>query len=326
MGGWGGVKQAGHSDTSSEPRRRRVISGPLGVALVLMGLVLLMGVGLYYGYGIRARSQLDRLNFIVEDAALVPLATDPVAAVAVQPSSYAIGSSSGQVLSAAVSANPDPVSGPGPVNGAGSDYLAPAHVAAYPGAQMHPKYWGHPMWAGSDLFTYRESGLPDGFRLVSESDIITSPSTAGNATHIRIPIIGVDSAVEELAILQLGDSRAYETPKNVVGHIPQTPNPAEPGTGWYFGHLESPIKGEGNVFAKLPDIPEYLRNGDPVYVAINGEDAELLYQVTRTQVLHQSELQLHDVGGSTIILVACVPRLVYDHRLLVTAKLVGVNN
>ena len=291
-----------------------------------MGLVLLLGVGLYYGYGLRARSQLDRLNFTVADASLDPLATDPVALAAVKSSSYAAGPSTSQAPPAAASANPDASSGPGPVNGTDPDNLAPAYAAAYPGAQMHPKYWGHPMWAGSDLFTYRESGLPEGFRLVSESDIITGPNTAGNASHIRIPVIGVDSAVEELAILELGDSRAYQTPKNVVGHIPQTPNPAEPGTGWYFGHLESPIKGEGNVFAKLPEIPDHLRNGDPVYVAIEGDGAELLYQVTRTQVLHQTELQLHDVGGSTIILVACVPRLVYDHRLLVTAKLVGVNN
>ena len=296
------------------------------MTLVLMGLVLLLGVGLYFGYGVRARSQLDRLNFTVDEASLVPLATDPVAALAVQPSSTATGLPLGQAPSPAIPNPPNPESGPGALNGAGPDYLAPTYAAAYPGAQMHPKYWGHPMWAGSDLFAYGESGLPDGFRLVSGSDIITRPNTAGIASHIRIPVIGVDSTVEELAILELGDSRAYETPKNVVGHIPQTPNPAEPGTGWYFGHLESPIKGEGNVFGKLPEIPEHLRNGDPVYVAIEGKNGELLYQVTRTQVLHQSELQLHDVGGSTVILVACVPRLVYDHRLLVTAKLVGINN
>ena len=292
----------------------------------MSGLVLLIGVGLYYGYGVRARSQLDRLNYSVEDTSLAPLATGPVAVVAAQTSPYAGGPYSGLAQSADISAKPDAPSGPGPMNGTEPGFLAPAYAAAYPGAQMHPKYWGHPMWAGSDLFTYRESGLPEGFRLVSESDIIASPGTAGNASRIRIPVIGVDSAVEELAILELGDSRAYETPNNVVGHIPQTPNPAEPGTGWYFGHLESPIKGEGNVFGKLPEVPDHLRNGDPVYVAIQGEDAELLYQVTRTQVLPQDELQLYDLGRSTIILVACVPRLVYDHRLLVTAKLVGVSN
>ena len=320
------MKQAGHSGTDPQPRRRRGFAGPLGVALVLVGLVLLIGVGLYYGYGARARSQLDRLNYTVEDASLAPLATGPVAAVAAQPSSFGTQPSSGRAPSAALAASTAASTVPGPGNGVSSDYLPLAYAAAYPGAQMHPKYWGQPIWAGSDRFIYRESGLPEGFRLVSESDIITSPGTAGNASRIRIPVIEVDSAVEELAILELPDSRAYETPNNVVGHIPQTPNPAEPGTGWYFGHLESPIKGEGNVFGKLPEIPDHLRNGDPVYVAIQGQGGELLYQVTRTQVMPQSELQLYDLGGSTIILVACVPRLVYDHRLLVTATLVGISS
>ena len=320
------MKQDGHRGTDPQPRRRRGFAGPLGVSLVLVALVLLVGVGLYYGYGARARSQLDRLNYIVEDASLAPLAMGPVALVVAQPSSFGTQPASGQAPSAVIAAHPDAASGPGPGNRTSSDYLPLAYAAAYPGAQMHPKYWGHPMWAGSDRFTYRESGLPEGFRLVSESDIITSPGTAGNASRIRIPVIEVDSAVEELAILKMADSRTYETPNNVVGHIPQTPNPAEPGTGWYFGHLESPIKGEGNVFGKLPEIPDHLRNGDPVYVTIQGQGGELLYQVTRTQVMPQDALQLHDLGGSTIILVACVPRLVYDHRLLVTAKLVGVSS
>ena len=109
-----------------------------------------------------------------------------------------------------------------------------------------------------------------------------------------------------------------------MGHIPETPNPGEGGNGWFFGHLESPFKGEGSVFRRLPEVPELLRNGDPVYVRLEREDIEFLYQVTATQVVHQSELRLYGSREATITLVSCVPRLVYDHRLLVTAKLVGV--
>ena len=37
-------------------------------------------------------------------------------------------------------------------------------------------------------------------------------------------------------------------------------------------------------------------------------------------------LRLYDSDNSSITLVACVPRLVYDNRLLVTAELVGVKS
>ena len=58
-------------------------------------------------------------------------------------------------------------------------------------------------------------------------------SLAG-ATRILVPSIGLDSGVNELAILDLGDSRAYETPVNSVGHIPQSAN-----SGEAFGLLRS---------------------------------------------------------------------------------------
>ena len=57
-----------------------------------------------------------------------------------------------------------------------------------------------------------------------------------------------------------------------MGRIPNTSNPGELGNGWLFGHLESPIRGEGNVFQRLPEIPALLSAGDPVYVSLLNED------------------------------------------------------
>ena len=149
--------------------------------------------------------------------------------------------------------------------------------------------------------------------------------TLSDATHIRIPSIGVDSAVTTLAILDLGDSKEYETPAHVVGRIPDTSNPGEMGNTWLFGHLESPIRGEGNVFRRLPEIPEILKNGDPVYVALlNEAGEEFMYQVTNTKVVHRDDLALYQTDDSTITLVTCVPRLIYDQRLVVSGKLVGI--
>jgi sortase (surface protein transpeptidase) len=135
--------------------------------------------------------------------------------------------------------------------------------------------------------------------------------------------LGLVASVEELAINDLGNSRAYETPKFTVGHIPQSPNPGSRGNGWYFGHLESPIQGEGNIFARLPLVPELLRKGEDVHVVIESGGREYLYVVSETDLIHQDDISLYQASDARVTLVTCFPRLKYDQRLLVTARLVG---
>ncbi len=202
--------------------------------------------------------------------------------------------------------------------------LVAAYDSIYPGYNIHPKYWDRPLSAGADEYIYGVIRREDGFLEALASDGLPK-GTLSDATHIRIPSIGVDSEITNLAIRDFGDSRRYETPVHIVGRIPETSNPGELGNTWLFGHLESPIQGEGNVFRKLPDIPAILKNGDPVYVTLLNEDGEeFLYQITETEVMHRDDLALYDTDDSTITLVTCVPRLVYDHRIVVTGKLVGV--
>ena len=55
------------------------------------------------------------------------------------------------------------------------------------------------------------------------------------ATRIMIPSIGINSGITELSIVDLGDSRAYESPDNTVGHIPESANAGEQGPSWFFG-------------------------------------------------------------------------------------------
>lgn len=225
---------------------------------------------------------------------------------------------------------------PSPQQGAASDGarlpLPPTSYAAlYPATQIHPKFWAQPLWVSPEPYLYAATsegtGLPPGFRAASARGDALSRGEGALTTRIAIPLIGVDSAISELAILDVGDSGAYETPKNLVGHIPQSPNPGELGNAWYFGHLESPIKGEGNVFKRLPEIPDLLRDGDDVFVELAAEDGRTyLYKVSRTEVMHQDDLWLYDADSAQLTLVACVPRLVYDHRILVTAELVGVSD
>jgi LPXTG-site transpeptidase (sortase) family protein len=325
-------------------RIERRLGRPIGLGLVLVGVVLLASAGSYYGYSIVARAGLDDLNTSVDKPFTLPADAVSAGFVAVA-TENPVDTTSGTLASETVTPeSPSPTAvataAPGPMatqSTAESHTTTPepttvpaepvplsasAFISSYPGIQMHPKYWDRPLWAGTDIRL--DTDLPEGYRDASDFGVVGSPDSHEVANRILIPIIGVDSPVNELSIIDLGDSRAYETPKNVVGHIPKTSNPGEAGNGWFFGHLESPIRGEGNVFQNLPQIPGYLNNGDPVYITLETGSGEYLYQVSATQVVHQDDLELYDSDGSTITLVACVPRLVYDHRILVTAELVGV--
>ena len=164
--------------------------------------------------------------------------------------------------------------------------------------------------------------LPEGFVLINFTQA-TPLNSAPPATRLTITSLDIDSSVEELSIIDLGERRVYETPNNTVGHIPGTANAGELGQGWYFGHTESPILDEGSVFFNLQQIPAMLRLGENVDIIADNGTEQFLYRVTQTRVVHEDELALETGGGPTIHLVSCVPRLVYDHRLIVDAQLIA---
>ena len=304
-----------------------------------LGLLLLLGVGLYYAYGAYAGSRSDELNYAVQAPPSLPadavregfrppdlarLARDSTRGQDTEVSRPLRPLATDSYESKQPAADSSTASASNSVE-TQSEQAEKFRVSDYPflysGVQLHPKYWDRPLWAGTDLRP--GIGLPENFRLTSASN--RPGRLSGNpALRIRIPAIGVDSDIKELGILDLGDSREYETPKNTVGHIPETANPGLLGNGWFFGHLESPIKGEGSVFRNLPEIPERLRNGDPVYIRFGTEDGEYLYQVTRTHLVHEDDLSLYESDEAAVTLVTCYPRLRYDYRLIVTARLVGV--
>ncbi|MCS5613670.1 MAG: sortase [Candidatus Poribacteria bacterium] len=185
---------------------------------------------------------------------------------------------------------------------------------------MHPRNWADPRWSESDEQVKKPLDFPSNGKIGE----MLPEDFSGRAINIRIPAIKVDSTVEQLAIIEKNGRKECETPKNVVGRIPTDPNMFDSVTGWYFGHLESPIKSEGNVFHNLPEVADYLRDGDPVYVFLYTGDQEFVYQAVKSEVLHESELKLYDAGTHSIVLVTCSNRPYYDHRQLVTAKLVDV--
>ena len=164
--------------------------------------------------------------------------------------------------------------------------------------------------------------LPDNFKLYKKP-FINLPKTA-TPTKIVISEIGLNSKVSDLEIIDLGSSSSYETPKNIVGHIPESVNPGGIGKSWYFGHLESFIRKEGNVFHMLPKIPELLKQNPSLFVHISTDKKTYVYQIYKTEVIPKEELFL-DLKSDTpeAVLVTCVPSLLYHSRLLVYSKLIG---
>ena len=189
--------------------------------------------------------------------------------------------------------------------------------------KIHPKSWSDPDWLlpdHSDTSEHNQDNFV--FRLVEDSDI-TVELLSGIPRKISIPILNLTAPVENLGIVEKDGRKVYETPKNLVGRIPSSPNQPDSFTGWYFGHLESPLKGEGNVFHNLPEIAEHLINGNEVLLSLGKPGKELVYQVIKSEVVHESDLKLYDPGLENIILVTCSNRPIYDHRQLGTATLVG---
>ena len=192
----------------------------------------------------------------------------------------------------------------------------------------------HVIWQEGEADCARTYGTPDpyqpnfGFRSMEQQFAYNECINRVQTWHINT-LLNIDSTVNELGIIDLGDSREYETPNNTVGHIPETADPGEIGNGWFFGHLESPFSGEGNVFRRLPEIPELLREINEIGeggidIIFHSSTGEYLYQVTSSEVLHADELKISGSDDSRISLVTCIPRLEYSHRLIIKAVLVGV--
>ena len=111
-----------------------------------------------------------------------------------------------------------------------------------------------------------------------------------------------------------------------MGHIPESANPGEAGSSWFFAHMESPIIGEGSLFFNLPLIPSLLSKGENIHIIAEDNLQQHLYLVTSTEIIRESDMKLYNAGWAAILLVSCVPRLASDHRLIVTGELIGLKN
>ena len=308
--------EAGYDYLLLRGRLQRKLFRYTGIIVFVFGALLLATGGAYYGYAANARANLDNLNVVLPGAATSQgqftettnnnLDDNVGSAIT---SSGIIGEDSG-ALNAPGSAKVLP----------GLSMLAINSRLLYPGDALSAGSWSNP-WSFEPL-AYQTQMLLQGFVPI-EPGSIPPPGALEAATRLIMPSIGIDSTISELEILNLGESRAYQTPDQVVGHIPETANAGEAGSSWFFGHTESPTLGEGSVFFNLRQVPGKLRDNEDVFIITETGQTQFLYRVTSSQVVHQDDMALYESGQATIHLVSCVPRLVYDHRLIVTGELVA---
>ena len=194
-------------------------------------------------------------------------------------------------------------------------------VGLYPGASIKAADWADLLGARGPITLIDEVPWEE-----------ATPAAVGQLpqpTRLIIPSIDVDSSVQQLTIA----NNVIEPPQNAVGHIPTTANPGEAGSVWLIGHLESPIRGEGNVFAQLPELPSKLRGIDrqEVFAVMENGTESYRYRLIDSQVIPQEAftidyLALRNDGSAQLFLVTAVPRGVYDQRLVVRGVLEGVRS
>lgn len=284
---------AARRNQSNWPLRRKA-----GLVLLVSGAVLVLFNGIYFAYTFYASNQVG--NVVANTPLRIPAGDD----------SLNLEETSDKIRSVINSSD---------VNIMPTEELFQDLSTLYPGIRIDPLDWDRPRWAESIV----PEPMPSGYQPVSLEEL--SGQRTASPTRIRIPAIYLDADVQGLEILNLGDERQYETPKHVVGHIPESANPGMPNNAWLFGHLQSPIRNEGAVFRDLPEVYDLLREGEDVYIILDSADGSFLYQARRFTTIPEEDLTLWDTGTPTITLVTCWPPFKYDDRILVEAELVGVN-
>jgi len=279
--------EAGYDYLLLRGRFQRRLGRITGIFLVVAGILLLASAGAYYGYAAKVRSTVTTLEVSVE---LIP--PTPINRHFVSPARVVPGFSPSTI----------------------------SETPLYPGDLVSVDSWISPL-SYEPLYLRIQNELV-GFKFLDPNES-TLMGPYAPANRIMIPAIDIDSNVTELSILDLGNSRTYETPRNSVGHIPETANAGESGGSWFFGHTEGLLSGEGSVFFTLQNVPKLLRNGESIYIITDNGSERFLYQATETRVVHQDNMELTESNGASIHLVSCVPRLVYDYRLIVTGELIG---
>lgn len=297
--------------TTVTARRARSLTG---AGLMTAGLLLLLTALVYFIYGTYSRARLDQL--VVQPAQSAP---------SLETLQQDLAPSGSEVP-------------PGPVPAAemapGQDPVPPAPNVEVEEPSVAPgALFSEPAGIGFDFTNLRSqasssatgSSLGSQFQRVDWATLPTTVEKLPAATRILIPAIGVDSRIQELYTRWDGEGYVWDTPAFAVGHHDGTPNPGEKGNAVLSGHISSPIRGEGAVFKRLPEVAMLLKEGRTVDIVLEAGDKRYLYRAVSTDVKEPIGVQIFRTTDiPSLTLVTCVPDWTYSHRFLVNAVLVGV--
>ena len=66
------MTQAEELNSTNPPKRRRWATLALGIGMIVIGAVVLVAVGGYYGFGLYGASKLDELNVVIDGPVSLP--------------------------------------------------------------------------------------------------------------------------------------------------------------------------------------------------------------------------------------------------------------
>lgn len=133
--------------------------------------------------------------------------------------------------------------------------------------------------------------------------------------RIMIPSIGVDAPVVPLGIHWEKGQFVWDTASHAVGWYGST---ALPGLGSNIvmsGHISSPLRGEGSVFRRLPEV----QVGD--VIVLETAAGEHRYRTAARNIVAPTAIAIMaPTATETLTLITCYPDLIYSHRLIVRAE------
>lgn len=133
--------------------------------------------------------------------------------------------------------------------------------------------------------------------------------------RITIPSIEVDARVVPVTTVYDDGKLVWATASHAVGHQEGSANPGEPSNVVMSGHISSPLKGEGSVFKRLPQLKLEAE------VVLYTEKKVYRYRVVETRVIKPEQTEVMDPTPYPILtLITCVPDWVYTSRLIVICE------
>ncbi len=165
---------------------------------------------------------------------------------------------------------------------------------------------------------YTDTAAGLGFTPVTQSDA-RPLGTLPPAQRLIVPELGINVKMHQ-ASLTGGAILAHSNSTGSDGLNIVEANPGERGALWFFG--ESGKRADN--FGGLTRAPELLTRGDDILIFVDNGSRTYVYAATHTDVFRAADLRLSGSERATVHLSVPVPSGLYDHFLVLSGELVGV--